>query len=179
MPHVNLTAKQEAFCQGIADGLGQCYVYGLIDSRDNNLFYVGKGSGNRISQHVKNAKAGKSCNDVKHNRICQILDEGGSVIEKIIFSNLSEAASLKIEKYLIKEYRSQLTNISYGNNPRGSGIARQAKALLDIIPAKNLWLKGWHPDCLKGFGGIDAASIFYDDMVKTLQEMTEKGFSHV
>lgn len=27
MPHVNLTAKQEAFCQGIADGLGQADAY--------------------------------------------------------------------------------------------------------------------------------------------------------
>jgi hypothetical protein len=27
MPHVKLTAKQEAFCQGIADGLGQADSY--------------------------------------------------------------------------------------------------------------------------------------------------------
>ena len=27
MPHVKLTAKQEAFCQGIADGLGQAEAY--------------------------------------------------------------------------------------------------------------------------------------------------------
>jgi transposase len=27
MPHVKLTAKQEAFCQGIADGLGQADAY--------------------------------------------------------------------------------------------------------------------------------------------------------
>jgi len=29
------------------------YVYYLISSNDNNVFYVGKGSGDRMYQHVK------------------------------------------------------------------------------------------------------------------------------
>jgi transposase len=42
MPHVNLTAKQEAFCQGIADGLGQAdayrAAYGCADWKDNVIY---------------------------------------------------------------------------------------------------------------------------------------------
>jgi hypothetical protein len=42
MPHVNLTAKQEAFCQGIADGLGQAEsyraAYGCADWKDNVIY---------------------------------------------------------------------------------------------------------------------------------------------
>lgn len=42
MPHVNLTAKQEAFCQGIADGLGQAEAYraayGCEDWKDNVIY---------------------------------------------------------------------------------------------------------------------------------------------
>lgn len=42
MPHVNLTAKQEAFCQGIADGLGQAdayrAAYGCEDWKDNVIY---------------------------------------------------------------------------------------------------------------------------------------------
>ena len=42
MPHVKLTAKQEAFCQGIADGLGQAdayrAAYDVADWKDNVIY---------------------------------------------------------------------------------------------------------------------------------------------
>lgn len=42
MPHVNLTAKQEAFAQGIADGLGQAESYRAAydagDMKDNTIY---------------------------------------------------------------------------------------------------------------------------------------------
>lgn len=53
MPHVNLTAKQEAFCQGIADGLGQAEAYrAAYDAEDmkENSVYV------QASKLMKNPK---------------------------------------------------------------------------------------------------------------------------
>lgn len=53
MPHVNLTAKQEAFCQGIADGLGQADAYrSAYDAEDmkENSVYV------QASKLMKNPK---------------------------------------------------------------------------------------------------------------------------
>lgn len=53
MPHVKLTAKQEAFCQGIADGLGQADSYrAAYDAEDmkENSVYV------NASKLMKNAK---------------------------------------------------------------------------------------------------------------------------
>lgn len=42
MPHVKLTAKQEAFCQGIADGLGQAdayrAAYNAEGMKDNTIY---------------------------------------------------------------------------------------------------------------------------------------------
>ncbi len=53
MPHVKLTAKQETFCQGIADGLGQSDSYrAAYDAEDmkENSVYV------NASKLMKNAK---------------------------------------------------------------------------------------------------------------------------
>lgn len=53
MPHVNLTAKQEAFCQGIADGLGQADAYRAAydaeDMKDNTIYPL-------ASKLMKNSK---------------------------------------------------------------------------------------------------------------------------
>lgn len=53
MPHVNLTAKQEAFCQGIADGLGQADAYRAaydVEDMKENTIYV------KASELMKNGK---------------------------------------------------------------------------------------------------------------------------
>ena len=31
------------------------YVYALVDPRDNRIFYIGKGEGNRVFQHAKDS----------------------------------------------------------------------------------------------------------------------------
>jgi phage terminase small subunit len=53
MPHVNLTAKQEAFCQGIADGLGQADAYRAAydaEGMKDNTIYP------KASELMKNGK---------------------------------------------------------------------------------------------------------------------------
>jgi len=62
MPHVNLTAKQEAFCQGIADGLGQADSYrAAYDAEDmkENSIYV------NASKLMKNAKVTQRIAELK------------------------------------------------------------------------------------------------------------------
>ena len=53
MPHVKLTAKQEAFCQGIADGLGQAdsyrAAYDAEGMKDNTIYPL-------ASKLMKNSK---------------------------------------------------------------------------------------------------------------------------
>ena len=53
MPHVKLTAKQEAFCQGIADGLGQAdayrAAYNAEGMKDNTIYP-------KASELMKNGK---------------------------------------------------------------------------------------------------------------------------
>lgn len=53
MPYVNLTAKQEAFCQGIADGMGQADAYRAaydVEGMKENGIYV------NASKLMKNTK---------------------------------------------------------------------------------------------------------------------------
>lgn len=62
MPHVNLTAKQEAFCQGIADGLGQADAYrAAYDAEDmkENSVYV------QASKLMKNPKISQRIAELK------------------------------------------------------------------------------------------------------------------
>lgn len=46
--------KEKAFKQSVIESL-KSYVYVLVDPRDNRIFYVGKGTGNRVYQHVQAA----------------------------------------------------------------------------------------------------------------------------
>ena len=39
---------EKSFKQSVIEGL-KYYVYALVDPRDNRIFYVGKGTGNRVS----------------------------------------------------------------------------------------------------------------------------------
>ena len=62
MAHVKLTAKQEAFCQGIADGLGQSDSYrAAYDAEDmkENSVYV------NASKLMKNAKVTQRISELR------------------------------------------------------------------------------------------------------------------
>ncbi|CDF99459.1 Putative uncharacterized protein [Avibacterium paragallinarum JF4211] len=40
------------FSTGVIEKIGY-YIYCLVDPRNQNIFYVGKGKGNRVFQHSK------------------------------------------------------------------------------------------------------------------------------
>lgn len=42
------------FTQKVIEEL-QSYVYALVDPRNDHIFYIGKGKGNRVFQHAENA----------------------------------------------------------------------------------------------------------------------------
>lgn len=78
----------------------QFYVYGLIDPRTSSIFYIGKGKGKRVFQHLVE-KENVHSNLEKLKIIKEIYSEGLVVRHIIIGENLNEEASLLLERLLI------------------------------------------------------------------------------
>ena len=97
------------------------YVYVLIDPRDASVFYVGKGQGNRVLNHVAEAKFLLSRTQApereKHQRIHDIFKADKEPIELIVGRYESEQEAFAVESTLINFVYdfSQLTNLNRGH----------------------------------------------------------------
>ena len=94
------------------------YVYALIDPRDNQYFYIGKGKGKRYLSHLKPKKS--DFNFGKLEKIKEIQKSESEVKIKILFSNLDENSAFELEKIIIyklgREFFNEgiLTNLNPG-----------------------------------------------------------------
>lgn len=100
--------------------LGDYYVYGLIDPRTNQIFYIGKGSGNRVFEHEKESQNSPNSDKLKLKTIHDIKSLGLSVRKIIINSNLTESEAFAAETALINAFNYVsdigLTNIVAGHH---------------------------------------------------------------
>lgn len=80
--------------------LNKYYVYALIDPRDNQIFYIGKGSGSRYKSHA-NTKRRSDINIKKHLRIMAIIDDGLEVLTEVLYPYLSEEDAFQLEMIMI------------------------------------------------------------------------------
>lgn len=72
------------------------YVYLLIDPRNNNIFYVGKGVGNRCFDHLSNQTSGE-----KKEIISRIIKDEKVPIIEILSHGLSSEKALAVEAAVI------------------------------------------------------------------------------
>jgi len=99
------------------------YVYLLIDPRNNEIFYAGKGKGNRINQHLLGALNEKSKEKETIKRIREIQKEKLKVKTTILRHGLSEKEALEIESAIIDLLGTErLTNIVKGYHSKDKGI---------------------------------------------------------
>lgn len=106
------------------------YVYNLIDPRDNSVFYIGKGTRNRINYHEREARNKESYGS-KVDRIRSIVNSGLNVIKLKIANFNCEQSAYNLESELIKS-TDGLTNIV--RNPQSVRKERTVYAsFLDIV----------------------------------------------
>lgn len=93
------------------------YVYELIDPRDDTVFYVGKGKGNRIAYHEREARKG-ACSE-KCLKINEIWASGFEVVRRFVAFFREESHAYDFEEARIASYGlPNLTNVM----PGGGGI---------------------------------------------------------
>ena len=103
------------------------YVYRLIDPRNGETFYVGKGNGNRLFAHIRGeADAVGDALSEKLQRIREIRVSGFEVGHVIHRHGLDEKTAFEVEAALIESYPAA-TNIVGGHysDERGEMHAKQ------------------------------------------------------
>lgn len=109
----------DCFSEKSLIALGDFYVYALLDPRTNQIFYIGKGTGNRVFAHEKEL-LNTSEDKLKLKIISEIKAEGLQVKKIIVNSNLTESEAFAAEASLINIFRYisniQLTNIVAGHH---------------------------------------------------------------
>ncbi len=101
------------------------YVYLLIDPRTERVFYVGKGQGNRINQHLVGALETNTDEKAKIKTIREIQDAGLEVGLDILRYGLSENGALEIESTMIDFIgKENLTNIVRGHHSADQGMMK-------------------------------------------------------
>lgn len=104
------------FSPEVANRIGN-YVYRLIDPRNGETFYVGKGEGNRVFEHAKAAlKSGQDQDgdSLKISRILNIMNSGLEVLHVIHRHNIPEHAVYDVEAAVIDAFAG-LTNKQGGH----------------------------------------------------------------
>jgi len=130
------------FVAGVAEKIC-CYVYLLIDPRDDAVFYVGKGTGNRCFAHLTEACKTKadSIGDYPKLALIRDIESAGRTVQIVILRHgLTEHQSLLIEASIIDLLtvfaKRKLTNRVDGHNTaeRGWMSVADINALYGAVP---------------------------------------------
>ena len=111
----------DSFPQEVVEAIGH-YVYRLIDPRNGETFYVGKGQGNRVFAHAKGAVDAREQTDPssKLKQIHQIRGLGMDVAHIIHRHGMSESEAKEVEAALIDAYPGLTNKVAGEGSNRGT-----------------------------------------------------------
>ncbi len=117
--HPEFEQMPKSFSPEVGEKLA-CYVYRLIDPRNGETVYVGKGKRNRVFEHVQGALESDDPSE-KLNRIRDIIASGFEVNHVIHRHGLDDATAFEVEAALIDAYPG-LANIVSGAGSNDFGV---------------------------------------------------------
>jgi hypothetical protein len=132
----------DRFPPGVADKL-KYYVYRLIDPRNGETFYVGKGKGDRVFQHARGALNQGDILDDKLQRINEIIGAGLEVGHVIHRHGIEEEeTAFQIEAAVMDAYPG-LTNKVGGRESSDFGVAHVEEWITLYVPSPLLYNTGF------------------------------------
>jgi hypothetical protein len=127
-------SKQKSILTEVRERLG-IYVYALVDPRSGDIFYVGKGKGDRILQHEKEKSDDEETASAKLKRIQEIELAGLAVKHFFIRTEIgSDDEAFAIEQAAIDALA--LAGISLTNIAAGHGSSTDGAVPLDEMLIK-------------------------------------------
>lgn len=124
-PLEDWTDIQRRFDQKVKDNL-KCYVYMLINPITNKPFYIGKGTNNRVFQHIEGAAVARvNPESMKYQEILDIQAQGLHPDHIIIQHGLDDDTALAVESALIDTLKFldfNITNLVDGHNASENGL---------------------------------------------------------
>lgn len=159
-----ISSSVDAFPPEVIEIL-KAYVYRLIDPRNGETFYVGKGRGNRVFAHIRGEVShdeSENVSNLKLKRIHEINNAGLEVGHVIHRHGMDDATALHVESAVMDAYPG-LTNqmVGVGGNEFGAMHANEIVQEYAAAPAvfeHNVILISVNRSVLEGGSLYDATS---------------------
>lgn len=168
---IDFNATQVAIRAGYRLKISPCdrfFVYLLIDPRNEQIFYIGKGTKKRPYHHLVESNRKGKINRFKTNRISDILGSGYEVDIYYFETNLNEQQAFRLEHEIIKHIGTvNLTNIS-GGIKKATAREEALYALSRIMPFDQ-WL-------IKRADATDFEKSLYFKVIDAYREIAEHGY---
>lgn len=135
----------KSFSEKALGALNGYYVYALVDPRNDKVFYIGKGIGNRVFSHEIESGKSPASEKKKLHKIRDIEENGYSVKRLIVNWGLSEDEAFIAEATLINLLNRmpeiQLTNEVSGHHIHESLTTEEFELMYGAVPLEKEEIK--------------------------------------